>query len=508
MASGIFAVLDDIAALLDDVAVMSKVAARKTAGILGDDLAVNAEKASGFASERELPVLWAISKGSFFNKLIILPLAFLLSAFLPWAVVVILILGGIYLAYEGAEKIYEFIFPHSDATPTLDDPNLTEEEILAFEKKRVKAAIVTDFILSVEIIIIALGAVVGQPLVSQIVVVTFIAVLATVGVYGIVALIVRMDEVGFWLIKRSKKEKSLSKTFGQILIQALPIVIRSLTVIGTIALILVAGGIFVHNLDLFHGFLPTLPSIIPEFIVGLAVGFLSLFVVFGVKKLIPLLFAALLLTTSCSNNTNESTTEQSQNEPNQQENNALSTNSSSNKSGFIDVSLDSLRSFNSEKELKVVFGDHVKRAIGQHAEGMGEYNNSLLYPDTKNEVEFVWKDDSINFSGLVFLKLKGKDTDWKTEEGITIGTRMKELEEFNKKPFTFYGLGWDYAGTIDWQKGNLYDRKIFGRLAYPEDYMPEEFDDLLGDHEIKSTSELAKKANLILGEIMMEKLNN
>lgn len=285
MASGIFAILDDIAALLDDVAVMSKVAARKTAGILGDDLAVNAEKASGFASSRELPVLWAISKASFLNKLIILPVAFLLSAFLPWAVILILLLGGIYLAYEGAEKIYEFLFPHPHAKEDLIDESLSEEDILAFEKKRVKSAIVTDFILSVEIIIIALGAVVGKPLISQIVVVSFIAILATVGVYGIVALIVRMDEVGYKLIKRSKKERSLSKSLGKILVQALPKVIRSLTVVGTIALILVAGGIFVHNLDFFHHFLPSWPSFIPEFLVGLLVGFLSLFLVFGFKKL-------------------------------------------------------------------------------------------------------------------------------------------------------------------------------------------------------------------------------
>ncbi len=284
MASGIFAVLDDIAALLDDVAVMSKVAARKTAGILGDDLAVNAEKASGFASSRELPVLWAISKGSLLNKLIILPLAFLLSAFLPWAVIVILILGGIYLAYEGSEKIHEFLFPHLHTKATLDDPSLSEQEILAFEKKRVRAAIITDFILSVEIIIIALGTVVGKPILSQIIVVTFIALIATVGVYGIVALIVRMDEVGYMLIKRSKKEKSLSKSFGRILIAALPKVIRSLTVIGTIALILVAGGIFVHNTDIFHNLLPSLPSIVKEFLVGLSVGFISLLMVIGIKK--------------------------------------------------------------------------------------------------------------------------------------------------------------------------------------------------------------------------------
>ena len=285
MASGIFAILDDIAAIMDDVAIMSKAAAKKTAGILGDDLAVNAEKASGFASSREIPVLWAITKGSFLNKLIILPVAFLLSAFLPWAVILILLLGGVYLGYEGAEKIWEFFFPHPEHKESLQDPNLTETEILVLEKTRVKSAIVTDFILSVEIIIIALGAVVGRPILTQIIVVTFIAILATVGVYGLVALIVRMDEAGYALIKSSKKEKSIKRSIGLLLVNALPIVIKSLSVIGTIALILVAGGIFVHNLDFVHDFLPSLPSIIKEFLVGLIVGFTSLLILKTVLKI-------------------------------------------------------------------------------------------------------------------------------------------------------------------------------------------------------------------------------
>lgn len=285
MASGFFAILDDIAALLDDVAMMSKVAAKKTAGILGDDLAVNAEKASGFASSREIPVLWAITKGSFINKLIILPIAFLLSAFLPWAVTVILILGGLYLAYEGAEKIYEFFFPHAHSDKSLVEEGLSEAEILAIEKERVKAAIVTDFILSMEIVIIALGTVVNEPISTQILVVSIIALLATVGVYGIVMLIVRMDEAGYKLIKKSKGQKSFLKTLGTILVQALPIVIKSLSVIGTIALILVAGGIFVHNVDFFHHLLPQLPSFIGEFIVGLVVGFLCLLFIMGFKKI-------------------------------------------------------------------------------------------------------------------------------------------------------------------------------------------------------------------------------
>lgn len=284
MASGIFAILDDIAALMDDVAMMSKVAAKKTAGILGDDLAVNAEKASGFASSREIPVLWAITKGSFLNKLIILPIAFLLSAFLPWAVTVILMLGGLYLAYEGAEKIYEFIVPHAHTKESFVQEGLTESEILAIEKERVKSAIVTDFILSMEIVIIALGTVVQEPITTQIMVVSVIAILATIGVYGIVALIVRMDEAGYKLIKYSNKERSFSKSLGTLLVKALPKVIKSLSVIGTIALILVSGGIFVHNVDFFHHFLPSLPSFVLEFIVGLIVGFICLLVVVAVKK--------------------------------------------------------------------------------------------------------------------------------------------------------------------------------------------------------------------------------
>ena len=285
MASGFFALLDDIAAIMDNVAVMSKIAAKKTAGILGDDLAVNAEKASGFVSSRELPVLWAIAKGSFINKLIILPIAFLLSAFFPLAIIIILVLGGLFLAYEGAEKIYEYFFPHAHSTAEITMETFTEEEILVLEKEKIKSAIVTDFILSVEIVIIALGTVIGESILSQIVVVSIIAIIATVGVYGIVALIVRMDELGFKLIELSTKERSASKTIGNILVQALPKVIKSLAVIGTIALILVAGGIFVHNIDLLHHVLPQLPSIIKEFSIGLIVGLIILGIVNLFKKM-------------------------------------------------------------------------------------------------------------------------------------------------------------------------------------------------------------------------------
>jgi len=289
MASGFFVLLDDIAAIMDDVAVMSKVAAKKTAGILGDDLAVNAEKASGFASSRELPVLWAISKGSLLNKIIILPIAFLLSAFLPTAIIVILVLGGLFLAYEGAEKIYEFIFPHShEKSEGITDEVLTEEQILEVEKGKVKSAIITDFILSVEIVIIALGTVIEEPLMQQIVVTSIIALIATIGVYGIVALIVRMDEAGYKLIRFSKREKSISKFIGNILVKALPLVIKALTVIGTIALLLVAGGIFVHYIPFFHHLSTkiNLPAIIKEFVTGLALGL----VVLGFVNLFKMIF--------------------------------------------------------------------------------------------------------------------------------------------------------------------------------------------------------------------------
>ncbi len=272
MASGLFALLDDIAALMDDVAVMSKVAAKKTAGILGDDLAVNAEKASGFVSDRELPVLWAISKGSLLNKVIILPVAFLLSAFLPAAVTIILVIGALYLAFEGAEKIFEYLVPHPKESLVKLDADITEEQILALEKQKIKSAITTDFILSVEIVIIALGTVADEPLLKQILVVSVIALIATVGVYGIVGLIVRMDEFGLRLIALNDKVDSFSDKIGKILVGALPVLIRTLAFVGTIALLLVAGGIFAHNLEFFHHLLPTWPAIIKEFLIGLGVG--------------------------------------------------------------------------------------------------------------------------------------------------------------------------------------------------------------------------------------------
>ena len=287
MASGFFVLLDDIATLMNDVASMGKIAAKKTAGILGDDLAVNAEKSSGFVSSREVPVLIAIAKGSFINKLIILPIAFLLSAFLPESIVFILVTGGLYLAYEAAEKVLEYFIPHPHNSPSIEDKVMTKKEILEVEKSKVKSAIITDFILSVEIVIIALGAVFTEPLLNQILIVTLIAILATVGVYGIVALIVRMDDQGYYMIVQGQRlSQPLRKRTGALMVKSMPIVIKSIGFIGTIALILVSGGIFVHNIDFIHDLLHSWPALLAEFTTGLVVGILVLLPVLFIQFII------------------------------------------------------------------------------------------------------------------------------------------------------------------------------------------------------------------------------
>lgn len=286
MASGIFAVLDDIAALMDDVAVASKLATKKTAGILGDDLAVNAEKATGFLSSRELPVLWAITKGSFLNKLIIIPIAILLNIFFPIAIKFILVMGGLYLAYEGAEKIIEFLF-HRKKKEIQEEPAKVNEEDAAAEQKKIKSAITTDFILSIEIIIIALGTVLNQPLTIQIITVSVVAVLATVGVYGLVALIVRMDDAGFRLIKGSRN-KGVFAAIGRLLVISLPAIIKFFSVVGTIALLMVSGGIFVHNIDFFHHLLPSWNSTLKEMVIAFGIGLLAVAVLAVVKKILLL----------------------------------------------------------------------------------------------------------------------------------------------------------------------------------------------------------------------------
>ncbi len=283
MASGIFAILDDIAMLMDDVALASKIATTKTAGILGDDLAVNAEKATGFVSSRELPVLWAITKGSFINKLIIVPLAFVLNVIFPPAIIIALLIGGIYLAYEGVEKILHWIFHRNEHSHPVSEPQPEAGE--AEEKAKIKSAVSTDFILSVEIVIIALGTVLDKPLIIQILTVAVVALIATVGVYGLVAMIVRIDDIGFKLIG-SPENKGLSAKFGQFLVNLLPKIIRLLSVVGTIALILVAGGIFAHNIDFLHHLLPQVPSIIKEVAYGIIAGLIAVGAVTIVKKII------------------------------------------------------------------------------------------------------------------------------------------------------------------------------------------------------------------------------
>lgn len=279
MASGIFVILDDIATLFDDAATMSKVAVKKTAGVLGDDLAVGAERASGFKASRELPVLWAITKGSFKNKLIILPIAFLLSAFAPWLIVPILLLGGIYLSFEGAHKVYEFVFHKSQSRPAVETLD-SKVEILEQESDKIKSAILMDFILSIEIVILALSSVAEQTLAIQVVAVTFVALLATVGVYGIVALLVRMDDVGLGLLQASENvqgfKRLLAEKTGRGLILSLPKIIRLLSVVGTLAMLLVGGGIFVHNLETVHHAIEFMPILLAELLIGLIVGLIAL----------------------------------------------------------------------------------------------------------------------------------------------------------------------------------------------------------------------------------------
>ncbi len=285
MASGFFTILDDIAALMDDVALNVKLATKKTAGILGDDLAVNAEKSTGFVSSREIPVLWAITKGSLINKLIIVPVALLLNMFLPTAIIVILILGGFYLAFEGVEKIAEYFFHKKEHAKQAVIEAIKQDPEL--EKVKIKSAITTDFILSVEIVIIALNTVLDKNLTVQILTLSAVSVIATIGVYGIVALVVRMDDLGVSLIEKSNK-KGFLNTLGLLLVKALPMVIKTFSVVGTIALLLVSGGIFAHNIEYFHHFLSEWPTIIKEFILGVLGGIFSLVLITVVKKIISL----------------------------------------------------------------------------------------------------------------------------------------------------------------------------------------------------------------------------
>lgn len=274
MASGIFLLLDDIAMLADDVAVASKVATQKTAAILGDDLAVNAQKATGFDQSRELAIIWAITKGSLKNKAIILPIAFILTAVAPSLIIYILMLGALYLLYEGTEKIEEYLFHKKHEEKNEELLHSTKETILEIEKQKIKSAVFTDFILSIEIVVIALSAVAAKPFMVQVTSTVIVALIATFGVYGLVAMIVRMDNVGFWLI-----EKNHIKS-GNALISAMPKLIKTLTVVGTIAMILVGGGILAHHVEFFHHyFIEGVPAIINDLVIGLVIGAIVLLVV-------------------------------------------------------------------------------------------------------------------------------------------------------------------------------------------------------------------------------------
>ena len=255
-----FALFDDIALLLDDVAAMSKVAAKKTAGVLGDDLAVNAEQVSGVKADRELPVVWAVAKGSFINKLFLMPAALLISFFLPWLIVPLLIIGGLYLCFEGGEKIVE-MFEDRQLKKLHHDQVLaanTNEKIdlVEFEQTKIKGAIRTDFVLSAEIIIIALGTITTVPLSQQIAVLSVIAIGMTIGVYGLVAVIVKLDDVGLhWqqLKQPGIGTKILNKMGGGLLIFA-PKLMQSLSWIGLVAMFLVGGGMLTHNIPFLHHF--------------------------------------------------------------------------------------------------------------------------------------------------------------------------------------------------------------------------------------------------------------
>lgn len=280
--ASLFTLLDDIAAVLDDVSIMTKVAAKKTAGVIGDDLALNANQVSGknVLPERELPIVWAVAKGSLINKVILIPLALVLSVFLPQAIIPLLMIGGAYLCFEGVEKLLHRLLhknnqSHSDETETLS------------EKDKIKGAIRTDFILSAEIIIIALGVLQDSSTLTQILSLSAIGIGITLFVYGLVGLIVKLDDIGLWLMQ---KKSALSQAVGKGLLFAMPWFMKGLSVIGTIAMFLVGGGIFTHNLPMIHHLveqlgIPTQLSTLVDFSVGIIVGVIACLIILPLMKL-------------------------------------------------------------------------------------------------------------------------------------------------------------------------------------------------------------------------------
>lgn len=298
--ASLLTLIDDIASVLDDVALMTKVAAKKTAGVLGDDLALNAQQVSGVRAERELPVVWAVAVGSLKNKLILVPAALAISAFIPWAVTPLLMIGGFYLCFEGVEKLAhkwlhrsaEDAAQHAEELAALADESV---DMVAFEADKIKGAIRTDFVLSAEIIVIALGTVADQAFSSQVAVLAGIGLIMTVGVYGIVAGIVKMDDIGFYLLE---KTSATARFIGQGLVLAAPKLMKALTVIGTVAMFMVGGGILSHGIPPVHhgieqvagmaGILGGVLSLALDVVVGLLGGVLALVVVKGVAKLAEL----------------------------------------------------------------------------------------------------------------------------------------------------------------------------------------------------------------------------
>ena len=301
MANSLLVLLDDIATILDDVALMSKMAAKKTAGVLGDDLALNAQQVSGVKADRELPVVWSVAKGSFVNKLILVPLALLISVIAPWLINPLLMLGGLFLCYEGVEKVIHSLHHKKAKTSEQAEKELENLNIdlATFEKDKIKGAIRTDFILSAEIIVISLGTVAAATFGIKVAVLSVIAILMTIGVYGLVAMIVKIDDLGFYLVKQTS---TLKQRIGQGLLAFAPKLMKTLTIVGTIAMFLVGGGIINHTIPLFHHFtedsvdyiehIPNVGSIIGaltptllNFVIGFIAGLIVLVVVSGIQKL-------------------------------------------------------------------------------------------------------------------------------------------------------------------------------------------------------------------------------
>lgn len=278
--SSLLTLLDDIATLLDDVSMMGKLAAKKTAGVLGDDLSLNAQQVSGVRANRELPVVWSVAKGSFVNKVILVPLALLISAFIPWAITPLLMIGGAFLCFEGVEKVLQR--KHQE-TPEERQQRLAElaaQDPLTFEKDKIKGAVRTDFILSAEIVAITLGIVADAPLLNQVLVLSGIALAVTVGVYGLVGIIVKLDDIGFWL---AEKRSAVAQALGKGLLVVAPWLMKTLSVVGTLAMFLVGGGIVVHGIAPLHHaieqftqqqnpfismMIPTLLNLVLGFIIG------------------------------------------------------------------------------------------------------------------------------------------------------------------------------------------------------------------------------------------------